>query len=86
MPSRDFERTIAFCERRGFTLADRYDDNLVPRRDGIELHFFAGWPCRERDRLPWRGAFEVAGSAGGRSAADYGCGRHVAPIRRARRG
>jgi uncharacterized glyoxalase superfamily protein PhnB len=44
LASLDHEKTIAFYQRLGFTLAVA-GDYLIMRRDGIELHF---WKCTER--------------------------------------
>ena len=40
MPSRDFDRTIAFYDGLGFELGKRYDDYLILRHGRIEVHFF----------------------------------------------
>ena len=40
MPSRDFDRTIAFYGDLGFTLGGRYDDYLILKHGPIEVHFF----------------------------------------------
>lgn len=40
MPSADFDRTIAFYGDLGFALGGRYDDYLILRHGGVEVHFF----------------------------------------------
>lgn len=48
MPSRDFDRTVAFYGDLGFDVGARHDREgyLILRRDGVELHFF-GYPGHE---------------------------------------
>ena len=44
LPSMDFDETIAFYEKLGFTMVARYETYLITRREGFEIHF---WKCTD---------------------------------------
>jgi catechol 2,3-dioxygenase-like lactoylglutathione lyase family enzyme len=45
LPSLDYDETVAFYQKMGFTTAARYETYLIMQREGIQLHF---WKCEDR--------------------------------------
>jgi len=46
LPSMNYDETIAFYQKLGFTTAARYETYLIMQREGIQLHF---WACTDRN-------------------------------------